>query len=56
MNRKKLLRELEDDVSSLTTNGKGVTQEKDQSMEHGFKIFKFQTIVAATNNFSKTSL
>ncbi|KAK0596135.1 hypothetical protein LWI29_013090 [Acer saccharum] len=41
MNRRKLLRELG-----------GQTKEKDQATNHDLKIFNFQTIVAATDNFS----
>ncbi|KAK0596796.1 hypothetical protein LWI29_019169 [Acer saccharum] len=41
INRRKLLRELG-----------GQTKEKDQATKHDLKIFNFQTIVAATDNFS----
>ena len=52
MNRRKLLRELGDDVSSSTINKGGQTKEKDQATNHELKIFNFLTIAAATDNFS----
>ena len=49
MNRwKLLLRELVDNVSSYST----INNEKDQATNRELKIFNFQTIAAATDNFS----
>ncbi|KAH9666044.1 Receptor-like serine/threonine-protein kinase [Citrus sinensis] len=55
MNQMKLLRELGDNVSLLPTYGKRKSPEKDQSISHELKIFDFQTIAAAANNFSTTN-
>lgn len=52
MNRQKLLRELGDNVPVPTIFGKTKTQAKDQNMKHDLKIFDFQTIAAAADNFS----
>ncbi|KAJ4718138.1 putative Receptor protein kinase [Melia azedarach] len=52
VNRQKLLRELGDNVSLSTIFGNGKTQAKDQTMNNELKIFDFQTIAAATSNFS----
>ncbi|KAK0595153.1 hypothetical protein LWI29_004010 [Acer saccharum] len=49
MNRRKLLRELGDNFSFPTTNN------KDHSTNHDLKIFNFQTIAAAADNFSSTN-
>ncbi|KAK3219767.1 hypothetical protein Dsin_013737 [Dipteronia sinensis] len=54
-NQKKLLRELEDNVSLPNIHGRQQGQENGQNMNHELKIFDFQTIVAATNNFSATT-
>ncbi|KAK0597524.1 hypothetical protein LWI29_026187 [Acer saccharum] len=54
-NQKKLLRELEDDVSPPNIHGRQQGQENGQNMNHELKIFDFQTIVAVTNNFSATT-
>lgn len=51
-NKERILRELGDNLSFPTTQQKRKTQEKGHSMSHDLKIFDFQTIVAATNNFS----
>ncbi|KAH9714398.1 G-type lectin S-receptor-like serine/threonine-protein kinase [Citrus sinensis] len=51
-NQERILRELGDNLSLATTQQKRKTQEKGHSMSHDLKIFDFQTIVAATNNFS----
>ncbi|GAY64755.1 hypothetical protein CUMW_235860 [Citrus unshiu] len=51
-NQERILRELGDNLSLSTTQQKRKTQEKGHSMSHDLKIFDFQTIVAATNNFS----
>lgn len=49
MNQEKLLRELGENLS----NGDGKRKGNDHnSMKHGLEIFYFQTISAATNNFS----
>lgn len=53
MNRKKLLHELGENLSLPTTIGHGKTKGNYQnSMKHELEIFDFQTISAATNNFS----
>ena len=53
MNRQKLLRELGDNASLPTIFGNRKTQaNKDQTMKRDLKIFDFQTIAAATDNFS----
>ncbi|GAY51187.1 hypothetical protein CUMW_132360 [Citrus unshiu] len=53
MNQKKLLRELGENLSLPSTNGDGKRKGNDHnSMKHGLEIFDFQTISAATNNFS----
>ncbi|KAK0594912.1 hypothetical protein LWI29_001764 [Acer saccharum] len=49
MNQRKLSRELGDNFSFPTTNN------KDHSTNHDLKIFNFQTIVAAKDNFSSTN-
>lgn len=51
-NQERILRELGDNLSLPTAQQKRKTQEKGHSMSHDLKIFDFQTIVAATNNFS----
>lgn len=51
-NQERILRELGDNLSLPTTQQKGKTQGKGHSMGHDLKIFDFQTIVEATNNFS----
>ncbi|XP_031284008.1 G-type lectin S-receptor-like serine/threonine-protein kinase CES101 [Pistacia vera] len=55
-NRRKLLGELGGDVSLPLTSGDGRTEEKDQNVTHKLKLFDFQTIAAATNNFSTSQL
>ncbi|KAK9232004.1 hypothetical protein WN943_022245 [Citrus x changshan-huyou] len=53
VNRQKLLRELGDNASLPTIFGNRKTQaNKDQTMKRDLKIFDFQTIAAATDNFS----
>ena len=53
MNRQKLLRELGDQSSLPTIFGKRKTQaNKDQTTKRDLKIFDFQTIATATDNFS----
>ncbi|KAJ4718136.1 putative Receptor protein kinase [Melia azedarach] len=53
INRQKLLRELGDSNRSLPTRfWKGKPQAKVQNMKRDLKIFDFQSIAAATNNFS----
>ncbi|KDO56866.1 hypothetical protein CISIN_1g046791mg [Citrus sinensis] len=53
MNQKKLLRELGENLSLPSTNGDGKRKGNDHnSMKYGLEIFDFQTISAATNNFS----
>ncbi|KAH9666056.1 G-type lectin S-receptor-like serine/threonine-protein kinase RKS1 [Citrus sinensis] len=51
-NQERILCELGDNLSLPTAQQKRKTQEKGHSMSHDLKIFDFQTIVAATNNFS----
>ncbi|KAJ4718140.1 putative Receptor protein kinase [Melia azedarach] len=56
MNRQKLLRELGDNTLSIRAIfRKEKTQAKDQTMKRDLKIFDFQTIAAATDNFSDTN-
>ena len=53
VNRQKLLRELGDNASlpTMFRNGKAQAN-KYQTMKRDLKIFDFQTIAAATDNFS----
>ncbi|KAK2654859.1 hypothetical protein Ddye_014715 [Dipteronia dyeriana] len=55
MNRRKLLRELGDNAFFPTTKNRGEAKEKDQNMSPEWRIFNFQTIAAATDNFSATN-
>ena len=53
VNRQKLLRELGHNVSLPTIFGNRKTQvHNDQTVKRDLKIFDFQTIAAATDNFS----
>ncbi|XP_031268844.1 G-type lectin S-receptor-like serine/threonine-protein kinase At1g67520 [Pistacia vera] len=56
MNQKKLLRELGDNIPPLSTYGNTIAAENEQSMKHELNIFNFQTIAAATNDFSITNI
>ncbi|XP_031247370.1 G-type lectin S-receptor-like serine/threonine-protein kinase CES101 [Pistacia vera] len=55
-NQEKLLREFGDNLSPSSADGKRITEDKNGNIKHELNIFKFQTIVAATNNFSTTNV